>query len=147
MTRREQATAYFKEGYNCCQSVVLTFKDLISVDQETALKMASPFGGGMGRLRQVCGAVSGMFIVLGSLYGYTEPTARAEKVELYGRVQALAKEFSDKNGSIVCRELLEGTGANLNGEERNAEYYKKRPCADLVGDAAEILENFINSVR
>ena len=129
--RRERAMALFEEGYNCAQSVFLAFSDLHGMDTHTAAALSSSFGGGMGRLREVCGAVSGMFLTAGILYGYDDPE--------------LAKAFEEKNGSIVCRELL---GLSVKREEptpkeRTAEYYKKRPCKELVGDAAEILEKYI----
>lgn len=145
MTRRESAMENFKKGYNCSQSVVLAFMDLLPGDEKTLLSLASAFGGGMGRLREVCGAVTGMFMVTGMLYGYDGPETGEPKKELYARIQKLAKEFEDKNGSIICRELL---GLDVKHdqpvpEKRGNEYYKKRPCAELVGDAAEILEKFI----
>ena len=143
--RREKAMALFEEGYNCAQSVVLAFADLHGIDEKTAARMASTFGGGMGRLREVCGAVSGTFLTLGLLYGYDNPKARDEKTEVYARGQELAAEFEKENGSIVCRELL-GLSVKKEApipEARTSEYYKKRPCKELVGDAAEILERFI----
>ena len=126
--------ALFEEGYNCAQSVFLAFSDLHGMDTHTAAVLSSSFGGGMGRLREVCGAVSGMFLVAGILYGYDDPGAREEKAAHYARIQELAKAFEEKNGSIVCRELL---GLSVKREEptpkeRTAEYYKKRPCPELV---------------
>ncbi len=136
---------YFMKGYNCSQSVVLAFEDLLPVDKNTLSKMASSFGGGMGRLREVCGAVSGMFMVAGLLYGYDGPETGDIKAGHYARIQELAHRFEEKNGSIVCRELL-----NLKTlrdepvpEKRTNEYYRKRPCPELVGDAAGILEEYI----
>ncbi len=143
--RREQAMALFEKGYNCAQAVVLAFADLHGLDQTTAAALSSSFGGGMGRLREVCGAVSGMFLTAGILYGYDDPGASEEKAEHYARIQELAAEFEKRNGSIVCRELL-GSGRKRDEptpEARTAEYYKKRPCKELVGDAAEILEGYI----
>jgi C_GCAxxG_C_C family probable redox protein len=103
--REELAVNYFKLGYNCCQSVVLAYKDILNMDENTLLKLSSSFGGGMGRLREVCGAVSGMFIVAGLLYGYTDITDKNKKTEHYSLIQYLASEFEKKNGSIVCRKL------------------------------------------
>lgn len=145
--RREKAMELFEQGYNCSQSLVLAFADLYELDEKTAAAVSSSFGGGMGRLREVCGSVSGMFLVAGLLYGYTEPGAREEKAGHYARIQELAKKFEEKNGSIVCRTLL---GLSVQREspvpsERTAEYYKKRPCRQLIGDAAEILEAYINA--
>ena len=151
MTRREAAVSNFKQGYNCAQSLVLAFADILPVDREQLSKLASSFGGGMGRLREVCGAVSGMFMAAGLLYGYDGPETGQVKAEHYARIQELAAGFEKKHGSIVCRDLL---GLNIRHdvsvpEARTDEYYRKRPCAELVGDAAEILEEYIkkNPVR
>lgn len=143
--RSELAMAYFKEGYNCSQSVFMAFCDEYDMDMEMALKISSSFGGGMGRLREVCGTVTGMFMVAGMLYGYTDSKDNVSKTEHYKRIQYLAKEFEEKNHSIICRELL-GLGAGKDNpvpELRTAEYYKKRPCVELVGMAAEIMEKYI----
>ena len=145
MTRREAAMDYFMKGYNCCQSIVLAFEDMLPVDRALLSKLSSSFGGGMGRLREVCGSVSGMFMAAGLLYGYEEPETGSVKAEHYARIQELARRFEEKHGSIVCRELL---GLNVRHdrplpEVRKDEYYKKRPCPELIGDAAEILEQFI----
>lgn len=139
--RAEAAKQHFTEGYNCAQAVVLTFSDLLSVDRETLLKLASPFGGGMGRMREVCGAVSGIFFVEGMLLGYSSPTDADGKRELYEKIRTLAGKYSDENGSIICRELLAGTPHTEDStpEQRTAQYYKKRPCAELVKTAAYIL--------
>ena len=146
MTRREAAMANFMKGYNCSQSVVLAFADMIDIDDATLSKLSSSFGGGMGRLREVCGSVSGMFMVAGLLYGYDGPETGQVKADHYARIQELAKRFEEKHGSIVCRELL---GLSVRHdipvpEARTSEYYKKRPCPEIIGDAAEILEQFIN---
>ena len=146
MTRREAAMANFMKGYNCSQSVVLAFADMIDIDEATLSKLSSSFGGGMGRLREVCGSVSGMFMVAGLLYGYDGPETGQVKADHYARIQELAKRFEEKHGSIVCRELL---GLTVRHdipvpEARTSEYYKKRPCPEIIGDAAEILEQFIN---
>mgnify|MGYP003592100001 CR=1 FL=1 len=143
--KAESAIGYFKEGYSCSQSVLLAFCEEYGLDKETAVKLSSSFGAGMGRLREVCGAVSGMFMVAGLAYGYTDPKDHIGKSEHYERIQYLAREFEEKNHSIICRELL-GSGAgkdNPEPEKRTAEYYQKRPCADLVGMAAEIMEKYL----
>lgn len=129
MTRAEKAKEYFKEGYNCCQAVVLAFCDTVDIDEHTALMVASSFGGGMGRLREVCGAVSGMFIILGLKQGYISPTANDEKMAHYENIRKLAREFEEKNSSIICKTLIADGG--------------KKPCAELVYDAAEILDAMI----
>lgn len=143
--RSEKAMKLFEEGYNCAQAVFLAFEDLHGLDREKAAALSSSFGGGMGRLREVCGTVSGMFMVAGALYGYSSPKAREEKADHYARIQELAAAFERENGSIVCRELL---GLSVKKEdpqpsERTAEYYKKRPCKELVGQAAAIMERYI----
>ena len=140
-----KAIELFKEGYNCSQAVFLAFEDKLNMDRQTALRLSSSFGGGMGRLREVCGAVSGMFLVAGVLYGYDDPKDYDKKKEHYARIQQLAKEFEALNGSIVCRDLL-GLGTEKEGpapDHRTDEYYKKRPCAELVGMAATIMEQYI----
>lgn len=143
--RSEKAMKLFEEGYNCAQSVFLAFEDLHGMNRKDAAALSSSFGGGMGRLREVCGAVSGMFLVAGVLYGYDDPKAREEKTEHYARIQELAAAFEKENGSIICRELL-GLSVKREtpiSEPRTAEYYKKRPCKELVGQAAEIMEQYI----
>ena len=128
MTRAEKAKNYFKEGYNCCQAVVLAFCDTVDIDEHTALLIASSFGGGVGRLKQICGAVSGMCIILGLKQGYVSPKASDEKMAHYENIRKLAHEFEERNGSYICEKLLAGG---------------KKPCAELVYDAAEILEKMI----
>lgn len=142
MTHEEKAKALFEEGYNCAQAVTLAFADEMGIDKETAARLASPFGGGLGRMREVCGCVSGMAIVAGELCGYSDPEAKEEKAELYALIQELAGEFKEKNGSMICRELLAGITDDTKPtpEARTESYYKKRPCADLAASAAGILE-------
>lgn len=146
MSRREKAMELFLEGYNCTQAVVGAFSDMLPMDYNMLMKMSSGFGGGMSRLREVCGAVSGMVFVANTLYGYSEPKRPDLKMNHYAQIQSLANEFKDRNGSYICRELL---GLDIKGadspvpEERTPEYYKKRPCKELIGDAAEILEEYI----
>lgn len=147
MTRREIAENNFVKGYSCAQSVVLAFEDVTGFGGDVALRLCSSFGGGMGRLREVCGAVSGMFIVEGLLEGYDNPDAtdaKLKKTEHYARIQELAKRFKQYNGSIVCRDIL-GTRASTNPtpEDRTPDYYRARPCAKMCGDCAEILENYL----
>lgn len=149
MSKKEKAMSLFKEGYNCSQSVFGAFAEELGLDFETALKISSSFGGGMGRMREVCGAVSGMFMAAGMKCGYSSPKDTQAKTNHYKLIQDLAAEFKKSNGSIVCRELLglEGKDNNYVPSERTKEYYKKRPCAELVGEAAEILENYFESLK
>ncbi len=144
--RRERAMQNFADGYNCTQAVVLAYSDIIDIEPKTLATISAPLGGGMGRLREVCGAVSGMFMVSGFVYNNFEPSDREAKKSTYALVQFLAEEFRAKNGSIICRELL---GLSVKSEspepaERTAEYYKKRPCKELVGIAAELVGEAIN---
>ena len=143
----QKAMNLFKEGYNCSQSVFLAFKDLYGIDRSTALKLSSSFGGGMGRLREVCGSVSGMFLTAGVLYGYDSPKDRSSKTEHYKRIQELARSFEELNGSIVCRELLglDQKKESYVPEERTKDYYRKRPCEQIVGCAAYIMEDYISN--
>ena len=143
----QKAMNLFKEGYNCSQSVFLAFKDLYGIDRSTALKLSSSFGGGMGRLREVCGSVSGMFLTAGILYGYDSPKDRSSKTEHYKRIQELARSFEELNGSIVCRELLglDQKKESYVPEERTKDYYRKRPCEQIVGCAAYIMEEYIRN--
>lgn len=146
--RGERARQNFLEGYNCAQSVVLAFRDVAEeqgLDAQMALRMVSPFGAGMGRLREVCGTVSGMLFVLGLTEGYDDPKVYEAKKELYQTVQELAGAFRDENGSIVCRELL-GLGAGPDKaapERRTNAYYRKRPCPELCACAARILASHL----
>lgn len=145
MTRRELAINNFYKGYNCSQSIVLAFSDLTNIDNETLLSLSSPFGGGMGRLREVCGAFSGALIIVGLLSGYSTPGNIEIKNKLYEKVQELAAEFESKNETLVCRDLL---GLTIKHDEpksspRTNEFYSTRPCAMLIGDMAEILDNFL----
>ena len=137
------AADLFLEGYNCAQAVAVAFCDLTGMDQKEAAKLAAPFGGGMGRMREVCGAVSGMFMVLGQLYGYDNSDDDAHKKELYKQVQQLAEKFREENGSIICREILKNPPSDPNPSPRTAEYYAKRPCARMVMTAARLMDEFI----
>lgn len=145
MTHGERAEQNFRRGYNCAQSVVLAFGDVTGLDDRTAAMLSSSFGGGMGRLREVCGAVSGALTVLGLVQGCADPDDPDAKKAHYHRVQEFAKRFREKNGSIICRELLSGvqTVGGSDPEQRTESYYKKRPCPALCRCAAEILDEMI----
>ena len=143
MERCEKAAGLFLEGYNCAQAVAVAFSDVTGLSPDFSAKMASSFGGGLGRLREVCGAVSGMAMVLGLLYGYDGPETGEEKMAHYRRVQELAAKFREENGSIVCRDILKNPPSDPAPSPRTAEYYAQRPCARMVYTAAKILEEYI----
>ena len=146
MTKGDIAKKYFEDGYNCSQAVLLAFCEDFGLDKETALMISAPFGGGMGRLREVCGTVSGMNMVLGLAKGKYSPEDNAKKAQLYKDVQALAEKFKEDNGSIICRELL---GLRIESkdnpipEKRTDKYYKIRPCSELCKYAADLLDEFL----
>lgn len=166
MTRSEKAYNLFKEGYNCCQAVVLSFSDFIEAsggpDEEQLKALCSGFGGGMGRLREVCGTVSGMTILAGFICP-AAPEDKAAKASNYALVQSFAARFRSQTGSIICRDLLGLSAPPHTGEqasaaegsaalppvespvpsERTAEYYRKRPCAELCALAASIVEEYL----
>ena len=143
--RAALARANFLKGYGCAQSVLLAYADLTGLDETTLAKLGSSFGGGMGRLREVCGGVSGAFAVLGLLCGYDDPADKEGKSRHYADIRELARRFTERSrgGSIVCREILQNAGLSGDkggeAEARTAEYYEKRPCPDLVYLAAEVL--------
>ena len=139
--RIEKAVELFKSGYNCSQSVVAAFADMYGFTQEQALRMGASFGGGIGRMRETCGAACGMFLVAGLETGATEATDREGKAANYAVVQELAAEFKKRNGSLICGELLglkKKEPVSTVPEERTAQYYSKRPCAKMVEEAARI---------
>ena len=138
-----KAAELFLAGYNCAQSVAVAFSDVTGIDEKTAARAVSAFGGGMGRMREVCGAVSGMLLVAGLLYGYDTPGDDVSKKNHYARVQYLAGQFREQVGSIVCREILKNPPSDPNPSPRTAEYYAKRPCARMVYLAGEILDRYI----
>jgi len=135
------ATTFFEQGYNCSQAVFMAYSDIYGIDKETAAKLATSFGGGMGRLREVCGAVSGMFLVLGLQYPFTDTIDKAAKNTNYQAVQRTANEFKSITGSYICADLLKLKHEPQNPEssERNEAYYKSRPCTRCVTVAAEII--------
>ena len=147
MNESQRAVELFKEGFNCSQSVFVAFAHRFDIDEDTAKKISAGLGGGIGRLREVCGAVSGAAMVIGSLASATEGADVENKQKNYELVREFAKRFTEENGSIICRELLgleEQTKETAKPDNRTAEYYKKRPCVELVECAAQILEEMIN---
>lgn len=146
--RIEKAVELFKEGYNCSQAVVTAFADLYGFTNEQALKMSASFGGGIGRMRQTCGAACGLFMLAGLETGCTEGKNREGKEENYRVVQELAEEFRKRNGSLICAELLglsKSAPTPTTPEARTAEYYKKRPCVKMVEEAARIWCEYIST--
>ena len=144
--RAEKARQLFYDGYNCAQSVVLAYCDYFDIDPSLVASISAPLGGGMGRLREVCGAVSGMFMVLGLYYKNDAPADLAKRKLVYTAVQELAAKSKELNGSIICRELL-----NLDHksdiptpEARTEAYYKRRPCANYVASAARLVGEKLN---
>lgn len=144
-TRGDIAYENFLMGYNCAQAVTVAFADELGLDEKTAARLSCGFGGGMGRMREVCGTFSGIVMVLSALYGYSDPKDTATKKDLYEKIRALAAKFREDNKSIICRELLglERVEDSAAPEPRTPEYFKKRPCPELCRYAANILEEFI----
>lgn len=146
MTKAEKAVELFKSGYNCSQAVVGAFCEDFGIDFDTAMKMSEAFGGGMGRMRLTCGAVSGMFMLVGMKYSKAQGGDLETRKLVYKTVQEMAEEFKNKNGSITCAELLGNTIPKDNGSNptpRTEEFYKKRPCIGCVADCAEIAEKYL----
>lgn len=146
MSRAEKAKEKFLQGYNCSQAVALAFSDVMGLEEDVVLKMMLPFGGGIGRLRMTCGAISGMVAVVGMLFSKADNNPENKK-ETYAIVQELCAKFKAETGSLICAELLSGVKVPVEvggvAEARTAEYYKKRPCADMVALAAQILEEYL----
>lgn len=147
--RVKKARDNFKAGYNCCQSVLLAYNDIFGLDTDTAARITSGLGGGMGRLREVCGSVSAMVIIAGLISPATDPSNRKERTDNYTLVQEFAGRFSSRNGSIVCRELLGLVPVKESPEpsERTPEYYRKRPCEEYIGCSARIVGEKIAGLR
>lgn len=143
MNHSERAAELFLGGYNCAQAVAAAFSDVTGIDEAVSARLASSFGGGMGRMREVCGAVSGMLMVYGQLYGYAEPDPAAQK-QCYATVQALAEKFRQQAGSIICREILTNPPSDPAPTPRTEEFYKQRPCVRMVIIASQILDEYID---
>ena len=145
MDHPQQARENFLRGYNCAQSVFCAFCDETGLEEEAAARLASSFGGGLGRLRELCGALSGAELVLGCLRGYSDPEDYDAKAAHYQNVRTLAERFREKNGAILCRELLKDVKTRPGGapERRTPEYYAARPCLRLIGEAAALLDDLL----
>jgi len=141
----DKAKRLFESGYNCAQAVFCAFSDITGMDLETGAKVASSFGGGLGRMREVCGAVSGGAMVLGMVHGGYAPGDQERKKAHYHTVQDFCARFTAENGSIVCRELLAGKTVKPGSdpEARTPEYYQKRPCSELVWLSANIVSEML----
>lgn len=147
MEHADRAKGLFMEGYNCAQAVFCAFTDVTGLDLETSARLASSFGAGLSRLREVCGTVSAAAMVLGMVRGYSDPADPQAKKAHYALVRDFAARFGEAEGSIVCRELLARANVDLRSiapggdpEARTPEYYKKRPCPELAWQAAHILD-------
>ncbi|MDD6483211.1 MAG: C-GCAxxG-C-C family protein [Clostridiales bacterium] len=148
MTRKEKAKELFLNGYNCSQAVAGAYCDLFGMDFDDAMRASEGFGGGMGRLRLTCGAVSAMAMLAGLKYGKAQAKDLDTRTLVYETVQKMAGEFEEKNGSIICGELLGAARPKDNGavpQKRDGEFYKKRPCVGCVEDCAELVEKYLNS--
>ena len=141
----QKAVELFSGGCNCSQASFCAFCDVTGMDETLALRLSSSFGGGMGRMREVCGALSGVFMACGILYGYSDVGNDTLKAEHYALVQEIARKFKERHGSIICRELLAhlSPDSSPNPTARTEEFYKTRPCAKFIHDAAEILDEVI----
>ena len=150
--RVTRAVENFMQGYGCCQSVVAAFADLYGLDETMAKKIAAGFGGGVGRLRMMCGAVSGIVMLVGLDCGQTEGSDREGKSACYKVVQDLLARSKEENGSLICAEILgiqgcEKAHSNYVASERTAEYYKTRPCAAKVESAARIFADYLKNKK
>ncbi len=144
-SRVEEVVRTFESGYTCAQAVFVTYADLFGLDRETALRLSSPMGGGIGRMREVCGAVSSMALLAGLKEGNTDPDNEEGKERIYLLTRKLAERFKHKHGTIICRELLEieGMEESAKPSARTKEYYASRPCCRLVATAGEIIEEML----
>lgn len=146
MEHKEKARMLFAQGYNCAQATFGAYHADVGMTLQQAVRFASPFGGGMGRLREVCGAVSGIYMVLGCLLGYDDPSDTSLKAELYKRVQTLAQRFKERHGgTFICRELLASLSPDCSPipTPRTEAFYQTRPCAAFIEDACDILDDFL----
>lgn len=146
--RVTRAVGYFKSGYNCAQAVVMAYDDIMDLSVEALAKIAAPFGGGMGRMREVCGTVSGMTFIAGAILPAINPQNLEERKANYALVQHFAERFRQENGDIVCRRLLGLEPMAERSEtpmpsQRTEEYYRKRPCAEYVASAARIVAEYL----
>ena len=144
-THADKAARIFEEGYNCAQSVFCALCDRTGMERSAALRLSAALGGGMGRMREVCGAVSSILIAAGILWATDSPDA-SDKEDMYRLTQRMAAMFKEKHGTIICRELLNMTDDSPVPSGRTAEYYATRPCVRFVRDACNIFDT-IDSER
>lgn len=146
-TKAQKALNYFNQGFNCAQSVFTAFHEEMGLSEREALKLSSSMGGGIGGLREVCGAFCGLSMVLGALKGYDSPTDMDAKKAHYARIQAQAERFTAEHGTLICRDLLasHGIAPTPAPAERNADYYKARPCARYVENCAQMAEEALHA--
>lgn len=146
MTRAENAKQLFLEGYTCSQAVALAFLDLTKISELEMKKLTLPLGGGLGRLRLTCGAISSMSIIIGLIFSTDEQTPE-NKVNIYEIVQHLSSKFIEEKKTLICENLLKEASLRVDvggtPEARNTDYYNKRPCKDIVYLAAKILEDYL----
>lgn len=149
MTQKERARELFMEGYNCAQSVFIPFCDRFGIDESTAKKISAGLGGGLGRQREVCGAVSAASMVLGDIIAAQEGADQESKKKNYELVREFSDRFTQKHCSIICREMIKDLAKNKGAvpDERTAEYYQKRPCLRVIEDAAEILTQMLEEYK
>ena len=149
MNHSQEAERLFREGYNCSQAVFCAFGDLTGIEKDAGARLSAAFGGGMGRLREVCGTMSGALLVLGILYGYDEPGNIEAKKEHYALVQKFARRFEERFGALRCKEILKNIQVTPGGEPepRTPEFYNRRPCPGIVAGAAELLDEIIKEIE
>lgn len=146
--RAERAASLFRQGYNCAQASFLAFSDLTGLDTDTAVRVASCFGGGIGRMREVCGAASGALMALGMLHTPEDPSDQAKKAEYYERIQRYAQRFRACNGALLCRDLLGNqAGKGPVPEARTESYYQRRPCEQIVFHAVRLMDELLSELR
>ncbi len=149
LTRVEKAVELFKSGYNCSQAVAIAFADKLEMDEKTIAKLTSGYGGGMGRLRETCGTISGAVFVVSSLYGYDDKDATTEKARLYEQITNIGEKFKSEFTTLKCGELLANIKTTIGSmpEARTAKYYKVRPCVHFVVKSTELVEELINQME
>ncbi len=147
MTRKEKARNLFLNGANCSQAVIAAFSDITGLDEKTSFLISSSFGGGMGHLGEVCGALSGAFMVAGLMFGYDSGCSPEEKKSHYALIREMGEAFKNEYDTYLCRKLLKELGEKKYPlpQKENIENYKARPCLIFVEKAVDILEEIIGS--